>query len=99
MTDKHVPEDELEEQRPDLLPNREAMSLVAADPAQYAAGVEGLVASTPAEGAGAGAADTATDASNLASTQVSASGSGEESVTSEDRSEQLSASDSAYSET
>jgi hypothetical protein len=39
------------------------------------------------------------DASDLASTEASASGSGEESVTNEDRSEQISSSDSAYSET
>jgi hypothetical protein len=103
VTEEKITDDELEAQRPDLLRSREPMSLVSTDPGAYTPGVEGFATSSPEAGAAGGAVDSASGlasgASDLASTDTAASGSGDESVTSEDRSEQISSSDSAYSET
>jgi hypothetical protein len=97
---KLTPE-ELEKLRADLLPDREAMSLLATNPTAYAGGLEDLTSTTPGADTGAGAAGTASgtaaDAPHVI--DADASGSGTESVTSEDRSEQITQSDTASSTT
>ena len=77
-----------------VLPAREALSLISTDPLS-AYGVEEMAGADPA--GGSTAADQAT--SRLPDTDAAASGGGEESVTSENRSEHVNRTDSASSET
>jgi hypothetical protein len=98
--DDQIEPEELEEQAGDLLPDREALSLIGTDPTSYPLPIDDFDTTSAPGGAAAGsAANTAGNADDLASTDAQASGSGSESVTSEDRSEQISQSDSASSET
>jgi hypothetical protein len=102
MTDerKLTPE-ELEALRADLLPDREAMSLLATNPTAYAGSFDNLTSTTPSADTGVGAAGdasgTAADAPHVIDADTS--GSGTESVTSEDRSEVITQSDTASSTT
>jgi hypothetical protein len=102
MTDerKLTPE-ELEALRADLLPDREAMSLLATNPTAYAGNFDNLTSTTPSADTGAAAAGdasgTAAGAPHVIDADTSASGT--ESVTSEDRSEVITQSDTASSTT
>lgn len=87
-TDAEFPEAEAK-----VLPAREALSLISTDPLS-GYGVEDLAASDPA-----GAAPSADEAARLADTDAAASGGGEESVTSDDRTLAIDRTDSATSET
>ena len=101
MTDNERDE-ELIEYEGRLLPRREVMSLLSTGSAPIStAGVETLAGEAGAPDPTVGAAGTATDAGQSASglANADASSSGTESVTDEDRSETISQSDSAYSET
>jgi hypothetical protein len=98
--EKNLTPEELEALRGGLLPEREAMSLLSTDPGSYVGGFEDLPSAPGADGgtgAAGGAADTAGSASHLA--DADASGHGTESVTDADRSEQISQSDTASSQT
>jgi hypothetical protein len=99
--DPELTPEELEALRADLLPDREAMSLLATNPTAYAGQFEDLTSTTPSADSGAGAAGaasgTAADAPHVIDADTS--GSGTESVTSEDRSEQITQSDTASSAT
>ena len=96
MTDD-LSRDELDAAEGNLLPEREALSILPID-GDYA-GLAGLGGSTP-DASGAGdTGDPATSAADVASTDAAASGSGEESVTDEPRSDQISRTDTAVSET
>jgi hypothetical protein len=92
--------EELEALRGGLLPEREAMSLLTTDPGAYV-GAFGELPMDPGPGTGPTAADGATGTAGNASQLVDAdaSGHGDESVTDADRSEQISQSDSASSQT
>jgi hypothetical protein len=87
-TDPELPEAEAK-----VLPAREALSLISTDPLS-GHGVEDLAASDPA-----GGAPSADEAARLPDTDASASGGGEESVTSDDRTLAIDRTDSATSET
>jgi hypothetical protein len=88
-TDPELPEAEAK-----VLPAREALSLISTDPLS-GYGVEDLAASDPA-----GAAPSADGpAQQLPDTDAAASGGGEESVTSDDRTLAIDRTDSATSET
>ncbi len=84
--DHNLTRDELERERADVLPDREAMSLITTDLTQDALSAYGGQDYGATEQAG-GAGSAATDAAG--------SSSGTERTTSEDRSETISASDSA----
>jgi hypothetical protein len=98
--DSKLTPEELEALRGGLLPEREAMSLLATDPGAYMGGFEDLP-SVPGADSGAGAADDATGTAVGAPHLVDgdASGHGTESVTDADRSEQIIQSDTASSQT
>ena len=98
MDRTELSQDELNEERGDLLPEREAMSLLTPDPGGAYPLPDGDLPPIyndvdPPTGQGTGAAG---DASDVA--QAQGSSSGEESVTEEDRSERISQSDSASAE-
>jgi hypothetical protein len=98
MERPELTQDELNEERGDLLPEREAMSLLTPDPSGAYPLPDGDLPpiyndTDPPVGSGTGAAG---DMSAVADAQGSSSG--EESVTEEDRSEQISQSDSASAE-
>jgi hypothetical protein len=100
--DHNLSRDELERERADVLPDREAMSLISTDPTQDALGAYGgqdYGASEQASGAGSAATDAAGEAESAASSDAQGSSTGGETVTSEDRSETISASDTASSQT
>jgi hypothetical protein len=101
--DHNLSRDELERERADVLPDREAMSLISTDPTQDALGAYGgqdYGASEQASGAGSAASDAAAEAESAGGgTDAAGSSSGGESTTSEDRSETITASDTASSET
>ena len=88
--------DELAAQQGDVLPEREALSILPID-GDYS-GLAGMGATPDASGASS-TADPATTAAGDAGTDAAASGGGEESVTDEPRSEQISRTDTAVSET
>jgi hypothetical protein len=98
--DPELTPEEIAALRGDLLPDREAMSLLATDPTALVGGFADLP-TAPGADAGTGVADTATgtagDASRLADADASAHG--DESVTDADRSEQISRTDTAMSTT
>jgi hypothetical protein len=99
-SDQNLTQDELEAERGDMLPDREAMSLISADPTQTDAalpidGSENYGAVGQAQGAGAVAGDAAADAREAGATDAAGSSTGSESVTSEDRSDHIQASDTA----
>ena len=87
--------DELAAEHADVLPEREALSILPID-GDYS----GLAAmsGTPDTSGAAGTADPATSAAGDAGTDAAASGGGEESVTDEPRSEQISRTDTAVAE-
>ncbi|MGH3131914.1 MAG: hypothetical protein ACRDNX_13955 [Gaiellaceae bacterium] len=88
--DQELTPEELEAERADVLPEREAMSLITTDPSQtdaYAGALDGYAMPTP----------DASPASDAA-TEAAGSSSGEESATDQDRSEQISHTDSALAE-
>ena len=99
--DRKLTPEELEALRGGLLPDREAMSLLATDPTAYAGGFEDLPSTTTGADSGAGMAGAASGAAADAPHVIDAdaSDSATESVTSEDRSEQISQSDTASSTT
>jgi hypothetical protein len=84
-------EDKLQTPDPELLPNREAMSII--DPLPGGLHDLELPSTAPPPGA------ETTQGSVGGATDAAASGSGSETVTDEDRHEQISQSDSAVSET
>jgi hypothetical protein len=95
-------DEELVEYEGKLLPKREVLSLLSAGSAPVStAGVETLAGEAGATDPTSGAAGTATGTGQSASglADADASSSGTESVTDADRSETISQSDSAYSET
>jgi hypothetical protein len=98
MDRTELTQDELNEERGDLLPEREAMSLLTPDPTVAYPLPDGDLppiyndTDPPTQGTGA-----AGDASDIAQAQGSASG--EESVTEEDRSEEFDRRDSATAQT
>jgi len=97
-----IERDELAQQDAALLPDREAMSLIGADPAQldaYAATADGLAAATGADSAAGMAGGAADDANDVAATDAAGSSSEGGGVTESNRSETFSSSDTAYSET
>jgi hypothetical protein len=98
--DPELTPEEIEALRGDLLPDREAMSLLATDPTALVGGFADLPAA-PGADAGTGVADTASgtagDASRLADADASAHDSA--SVTDVDRTEQMSRTDTATSTT
>jgi hypothetical protein len=99
MNEEERVADEVETKDGQLLPNREAMSLIGADPSladAYLADAADYAPATGADSAAETASGAATDADGLASADASATEGGN--VTSEDRSETLSSSDSAYAE-
>jgi hypothetical protein len=99
--DPQLTPEELEALRGDLLPDREAMSLLATDPTAYTGGFEDLPSTTPSAESGAGAAGAASGTAAAAPHMIDTdtSDSTTESVTSADRSEQISQSDTATSTT
>jgi hypothetical protein len=82
--------------RGDLLPAREAMSLLTTDPNAYVSGFDTLPTS-PGSDAGTGATDTAGSASQFA--DLDASGHATDSLTDADRSETITQTDTASSQT
>ena len=101
--DHNLSQDDLERERADMLPDREAMSLIGGDLTQTDAALplasEEYGAVQQAQGVGAPGADAAADAQQAAATHAAGSSSEGESLTSEDRSETFTASDTASSET
>ena len=97
--------DDLAAERGELLPDREALSLISADPAQadaYARAFGDLGGTTPgtsATGAAGPGTAAAGDVAQATSSDAAGSGSAETSVTAEHRSEQISRSDTATSQT
>jgi hypothetical protein len=90
-------DDELRDTEAKVLPAREALSLISTDPLSTY-GVEDLAASDPSGGENP-AQDAQEAAGRLPDTHVEASGGGEESVTSDDRSVEVTRTDTASSET
>jgi len=105
MTDNTLDPQEVEAQEPELLPKREAMTIIPTT-GDWAGmeGISGAGAPAPAadstvppggSDAASGAAGTANDSAGLAQTNADASGSGDETVTSEDQHQTVTQSDSA----
>jgi hypothetical protein len=101
VADKKLTPEEIEALRGDLLPDREAMSLIQTDPMPLPAGFDEMPAGVPGADTGTGAAHDATGTAGGAShvADADASGHGTESVTDENRSETINQSDSASSTT
>jgi hypothetical protein len=98
--DPKLTPEQIEALRAGLLPDREAMSLLTTQPGAYVGAFDELPSSPgPDTGptAAGGATDTAGSASHLA--DADASGHGTESVTDADRSDQITQSDTASSQT